>query len=68
MHNIKTNFDEILEVFKSILPGKVDLSGNFQRLGTKAKFSDSVIISLSLTSEYLSVNSEKSGEIMPKQL
>ena len=58
MHDIKTNFDKILEVLKSILQNNVDGSGNFPRVGKKPKFSDLEVISLNLTSEYLSIDSE----------
>ncbi len=58
MHDIKTNFDKILEVLKSILQNNVDHSGNFPRVGKKPKFSDLEVISLNLTSEYLSIDSE----------
>ena len=58
MHNIKTNFDKILEVLKSILKDSVDSLGNFPKVGKKPKFSDIEIISLTLTSEYLSIDSE----------
>ena len=58
MHNIKTNFDKILEVLKSISQNNVDKAGNFPKVGKKPKFSDLEIISLNLTSEYLSIDSE----------
>lgn len=58
MHDIKTNFDKILEVLKSILKNKVNKSGNFPWVGKKPKFSDLEAISLYLTSEYLSIESE----------
>ena len=58
MHDIKTNFDKILEVLKSILQNKVDHTGNFPKVGKKPKFSDLEVISLHLTSEYLSIDSE----------
>ena len=58
MHNIKTNFDKILEVLKSISKNNVDKAGNFPKVGKKPKFSDLEIISLNLMSEYLSIDSE----------
>ena len=58
MHDLKTNFDKILEVLKSILQSEVDSSGNFPKVGKKPKFSDLEVISLNLTSEYLSIDSE----------
>lgn len=53
MHDIKTNFNKILEVLKSVLKNKVDSTGNFPKVGKKAKFLDLEVISLNLTSEYL---------------
>jgi hypothetical protein len=58
MHDLKTNFDKILEVLKSILQKEVDSLGNFPKVGKKPKFSDLEVISLNLTSEYLSIDSE----------
>ena len=58
MHDLKTNFDKILEVLKSILQNEVDSSYNFPKVGKKPKFSDLELISLNLTSEYLSIDSE----------
>lgn len=58
MHDLKTNFDKILEVLKSILQKEVDSLGNFPKVGKKPKFSDLEVISLNLASEYLSIDSE----------
>lgn len=58
MHDLKSNFDKILEVLKSILQNEVDSSGNFPKVGKKPKFSDLEVISLNLVSEYLSIDSE----------
>ncbi len=59
MHDVKMNFDKILEVLKSILQNNFDQSGNFSRGGKKPKFSDLEVISFNLISEYLSIDSEK---------
>lgn len=40
------------------MQNKVDHAGNFPKVGKKPKFSDLEVISLNLTSEYLSINSE----------
>lgn len=44
MHDIKTNFDKILEVLKSKLKNKVDTTGNFPKVGKKPKSSDLKVI------------------------
>jgi hypothetical protein len=50
--------DNILEVLKSISQNNVDKAGSFPKVGKKPKFSDLEVISLNLTSEYLSIESE----------
>jgi hypothetical protein len=58
MHNLKTNFDKILNICKLHSGGLVDELGNVPRKGTKPKFSDLEVIALSMTSEALSIDSE----------
>jgi hypothetical protein len=58
MHNLKTNFDKILNICNLHSGGLVDNSGNVPRSGTKPKFSDIEVIALSMTSEALSIDSE----------
>jgi len=58
MHNIKTNFDKILAVIKDILRDEINDKGNYKRPGTVPKFSDIEVITLSLTAECLSIDSE----------
>ena len=58
MHNIKTNFDKILEVVKDIIGDAINEKGNYLRRGTVPKFSDIEVITLSLTAECLSIDSE----------
>ena len=58
MHNIKTNFDKIIEVIKEIIGDEITETGNYLRRGTKPKFSDIEVIALSLTAECLSIDSE----------
>lgn len=58
MHNIKANFDKIIEVIKGIIVDEIDSKGNYLRRGTKPKFSDIEVIALSLTAECLSIDSE----------
>ena len=58
MHNIKTNFDKILEVIKDIIGDEINEKGNYLRRGTVPKFSDIEVMALSLTAECLSIDSE----------
>lgn len=58
MHNLKTNFDKILEICKFQTEDLFDANGNICRPGTKPKFSDLEVISLSLTAEALGIDSE----------
>ena len=58
MHNLKANFDKILNICKLHSHGLVDKFGNVQRSGTKPKLSDLEVIALSMTSEALSIDSE----------
>jgi len=58
MHNIRINFIKILEVIKDIIGEQINEKGNYLRHGTRPKFSDIEVIVLSLTAEYLSIDSE----------
>lgn len=58
MHNIKTNFDKILQTIKSLELNDFDAEGNLFRTGPKPKLSDLEVISLNLTAEYMSIDSE----------
>ena len=58
MHNIKTNFDKFYSIVHKILKNNVTEEGNFKRVGRKPKFSDIELISLSLVSEALGIDSE----------
>lgn len=58
MHNIKANFDKIFRVVKNILQEKTDENQNFKRRGTIPLFSDTEVVSLSLTAECLGIDSE----------
>ena len=60
MHNIKTNFDKIVDVIKAIISNEIGPGGNFLRPGPKPKFTDIEVIALSLTAECLSIDSEPS--------
>src|SRR5210317_1046720 len=58
MHNIKRNFDKILETIKPFTKDIFNQRGNVPRPGPVAKMSDLEVIALTLTSEYLSIDSE----------
>lgn len=58
MHNIKSNFDKILNVIKEIIGTQTGAGGNFLRPGPKPKLTDLEVIALSLTAECLSIDSE----------
>lgn len=58
MHNIKTNFDKIIEVIKGISFSAINEKGNFKRRGSCPKFSDIEVMALSLTAECLGIDSE----------
>jgi Transposase DDE domain len=58
MHNIKVNFDKILEVVKDILKDDLTVQNNFKRRGVVPRFSDLEVIVLSITAESLGIDSE----------
>lgn len=58
MHNIKTNFDKIIELIKEIIEEEINEKGNYVRRGSVPRFSDIEVIALSLTSECLGIDSE----------
>lgn len=58
MHNIKTNFDKLFPIVKEMLKDQVNDHGNYVRPGPEAEFTDLEVITLSLTSEALSIDSE----------
>lgn len=58
MHNIKTNFDKILDLLKDILSDEINEKGNYKRRGVVPRFSDVEVMALSLTAECLSIDSE----------
>ena len=59
MHNIKTNFDKINGVIKDIIGDKINEKGNYLNRGNVPKFPDIEVIALCLTTECLSIDSEK---------
>lgn len=58
MHNIKLNFDKVLQTIKSLNLDCFNSSGNLTKTGKVSKFSDLEVISLAITSEYMSLDSE----------
>lgn len=58
MHDIKANFDKIVELLKDILSDEVNAKGNYARRGVVPRFSDVEVMALSLTAECLSIDSE----------
>ncbi len=58
MHNIKTNFDKFYSIVQNILQNQISTEGNFIRCGVKPKFSDIEVITFSLVSETLGIDSE----------
>jgi len=58
MHNLKSNFDKILNITKSFYNGSIDIDGNHFFYPRKPKMSDCEIIALSLLGETIGIDSE----------
>ena len=58
MHNLKTNFDKILNITKSFYKGSIDADHNYYFYPNKPKMSDCEIIALSLVDETIGIDSE----------
>ena len=58
MHNLYARFVKILEICKKIGKDLVNKEGNIPRRGVVPKFSDLEVLSLSMTSESLGIDSE----------
>ena len=58
MHNIKSNFDKIYQTIKSLNLDFFNKDGNISRPGISPQFSDIEVLSLVLTAEYMSLDSE----------
>ena len=58
MHNLYANFVKILEICKDFSKDLVNERGNLPRRGVVPRFSDLEVISLSLTAEHMSIDSE----------
>jgi hypothetical protein len=58
MHNLKTNFDKILDITKSFFQDSLNADGNYYYYPNKPKMSDCEIIALSLVGEAIGIDSE----------
>ncbi len=58
MHNLKENFDRVLPIVQELLENDINKAGNIPKPGPKPKFSDLEIITLSLISDSLLIDSE----------
>lgn len=58
MHNLKTNFDKIIGIAKSMLGDVLFEDDNFFNYKNKPKMSDIEIVALALTAESLGIDSE----------
>jgi len=58
MHNLKSNFDKILNITKSFFKGSIDADHNYYYYPNKPKMSDCEIIALSLVGETIGIDSE----------
>lgn len=58
MRNIESTFLKMLPIVKNALEPWTDSMGNISKTGKKPKFSDTKVITLSLASEFMSIDSE----------
>ncbi|MEQ6119801.1 IS982 family transposase, partial [Reichenbachiella sp. MALMAid0571] len=58
MHDIKSNFDKVFQTIKSLNITDLDQHGNIPRPGVSPLFTDIEVVSLVLTAEYMSLDSE----------
>jgi hypothetical protein len=58
MHNIKSNFDKIFQTIKSLELDIFDQQSNIPKPGRRSLFSDLEVVSLAITAEYMSLDSE----------
>jgi len=58
MHNLKSNFEKILNITKSFYKGSIDSNGNYYFYPNKPKMSDCEVIALSLVGETIGIDSE----------
>ena len=58
MHDIKANFDIILDTIKPLLKHLLDSGGNLPKRGAKPLMPDIEVVALSMTAEFLGIDSE----------
>ena len=58
MHNLKTNFDKILDITKSFFQSSLNADGNYYFYPNKPKMSDCEVIALSILCETIGIDSE----------
>ncbi len=58
MYNIKSNFDKIFQTIKSLKLNCFDENGSIPKPGISSLFTDLQVLSLALTAECMSVDSE----------
>ena len=58
MHNLKTNFDKILNITKSFYNGFIDADGNYYFYPNKPKMFDCEILTLFLVGETIGIDNE----------
>lgn len=58
MHNLKTNFDKILDITKSFFQDSLNADGNYYFYPNKPKMSDCEVIALSILCETIGIDSE----------
>ena len=58
MHNIKSNFDKVLQTIKSLNIPDFDRNGNIPKAGIDPLFTDLEVISLLLVAKYMSLDNE----------
>ncbi len=70
MHNLKTNFDKILDITKSFFQNSLNADGNYYFYPNKPKMSDSEVIALSILGETIGIDSENYlfGKLMEKPM
>jgi len=58
MHDLKSTYDKLYPIVQSSMRNYVNSSGNIKKTGSEPKFSDVSVITLSLSAECLSIDSE----------
>jgi hypothetical protein len=58
MHDLKSTYDKLYPIVKTSMENYVNNRGNIKKSGSEPNFSDTSVITLSLTAECLSIDSE----------